>query len=237
MKGAAFLKKYSQEILLSGTLLRTETPNRPILQAYRWIFAFISQDSGLKFHLKNLQWVGPSYAMQSQEADLEPCVLNYVKDQNILLKKFADILKNPQQKISVRKMRELLYFFEDWSEEFDWLENHKIENYLVWTLCEFVKLTLVYLSHVFQEERGSSRHVEWKFVVQKAKSFKSSRKLIKKGLAKSQFGPKGCACHPEKVVGKMQGGKKTPDDPKEDLKTLERFAEIVGGDCENDTFC
>jgi hypothetical protein len=202
LAGAALLKRYTDETLLSGTLLRAKSPNKPILQAYRWIFAFLNQDSSLKFHLKFLQWVGPSYALQNQDADCEPSVTNYLKDQNVFLKKFVDVLQNPQEKISVRKMRQLLYFFEDWSEEFEWLDNYKIENYLVWSLCEFVQLTLVYLSHVFQEERGSRRHVEWKFLVKKAKSFGSSKKLIKKELAKNGVGPKGCACHPEKVGGK-----------------------------------
>lgn len=81
------------------------------------------------------------------------CIMNYLKDQNTLVKKFVDVLLSPQEKISVLKMNALLYYFEDYSEDFEWLHNNRIENYLIWTLCEFVKLTLVFLGNVFDEER------------------------------------------------------------------------------------
>lgn len=154
-------------------------------------------------------------------------------------------------------MRRLLYFFEDFSEEFEWLEDHKIEKFLVWALCQFVKVTLVYLSHVFEGQRGEGFGSSIR-VIRKGLGGETVGAEIglggsplsaegglggspmnpKKGLAKSQFGPKGCPCHPEKEVGKGQRGKgkKAPEDPKKDLEVLERFAEMVGGDSENDMF-
>ena len=221
LAGAAFLKTYTSETLLSKTSLRAQTPNKPILQAHRFLFAFLAPDSCLNFHLKSLPWVGPSYADQNQLTNSEPSVTNYLKDQNIFLKKFVEVLQNPQQKISVRKMRRLLYFFEDFSEEFEWLEDHKIEKFLVWALCQFVKVTLVYLSHVFEGQRGEGFGSSIR-VIRKGLGGETVGAEIglggsplsaegglggspmnpKKGLAKSQFGPKGCPCHPEKEVGK-----------------------------------
>lgn len=80
--------------------------------------------------------------------------------------------------------------------------------------------------------------MQWKWIVNKAQSFKSSKRLITKKVNKNRVLHKecgfACGCNKKKWSKKVVLPKKV-DVAKKDLKVLEKFRELVSMDNECDT--
>jgi len=115
----------------------------------------------LDYHLKFLPWDDLDTACLLVGHEHEPhifsgkcgdthdffriSVVDYLKHKSSIIKKIIQIYSAPQKKISPRKMIIIANYLEEHSADFDWIESNSKENYALYLLVQFVKLTTVVL--------------------------------------------------------------------------------------------
>jgi len=161
LKAANLLEKYTSEITLNNASGCNTKPCFKVLRGYRAVLGLLGNEDILDYHLKFLPWDDLDTACLLVGHDYEPHIFSgkcgdthdffrvsvgdYLKHKSDIIKKIVQIYSEPQKKISPRKMIIIANYLEEHSEDFDWIEKNSKENYALYLLVQFVKLTTVVL--------------------------------------------------------------------------------------------